>query len=160
MISSCKKHLLIAGFLLAFEAWLGIGLLGGGIGVGCAIVFGVLVATDKQNRSQHARKGAIYSLLLVSTLGLLSASARLAQRRATPVISAVNRYRSEHGQYPRSLSLFQPTCPRFLRPVLHASVGISCITTAGHNCTLPECSTVYSPMISPRNHGQQTSRAE
>ena len=103
-----QKHLIIAGLLLAFEGWLGIGLLGGGVGLACAAVFGILVIIDKQRRSEHSLKAAIYALLLVATLSLISASARLAQRRATPVISAVNHYRSEHGQYPRSLDQLVP----------------------------------------------------
>lgn len=103
-----QKHLIIAGSLVAFEGWLGIGLLGGGVGLVCAAVFGVLVITDKHRRSQHSLKAAIYAVLVVATLSLISASARLAQRRAIPVISAVNRYRSEHGQYPESLDQLVP----------------------------------------------------
>ena len=105
---SMRKHLIIAGLILALEAWLGIGVFGFGVGIVCAIVFVILAFAERQRRSQHFRNAAIYALLLVATLTLISLSARQARRRAIPVISAVNRYRSEHGQYPTSLEQLVP----------------------------------------------------
>jgi len=104
-----RNHLIISGLILALEAWLGIGLFGGGVGIICAIVFVILAIAEKQRRSQHFRTAAIYALLLMTTLTLISLSARQARRRAIPVISAVNLYRSEHGQYPPSLEQLVPT---------------------------------------------------
>lgn len=112
-----QKHLAIAGSLLAFEGWLGIGIFGGGVGLVCAVVFAVLVITDKRRRLEHSLKAAIYALLLIATLSLVSASARLAQRRAAPVISAVNRYRSERAQYPGTLDQLVPV---YLPSIPHA----------------------------------------
>jgi hypothetical protein len=112
-----QKHLLIAGSLLALEGWLGTGIFGCGVGLVCAVVFGLSVITDKQRRLEHTVKAGIYAILLLATLSLLSASARLARQRATPVISAVNRYRSEHGQYPGSLDQLVPA---YLPSIPHA----------------------------------------
>jgi hypothetical protein len=145
-----RNHLTISGLILALEAWLGIGLFGGGVGIICAIVFVILAIAEKQRRSQHFRTAAIYALLLMATLTLISLSARQARRRAILVISAVNLYRSEHGQYP----------PRSLTLVSHVQVGISVTTTAGRNFISLECFTGCLPMTSPRNHGQRMSRAE
>jgi len=41
----------------------------------------------------------------------------MAQHRATPVISAVNRYRSEHGHYPTNLN---ELVPAYLPSIPHA----------------------------------------
>jgi len=99
------------------EAWLGIGLFGSGVGVVCAIVFAILAIAEKQRRAEQFRNAAIYGLLLIATLGLISANARLAQRRAIPVISAVNSYRSGHGEYPASLEQLVPV---YLPAIPHA----------------------------------------
>ena len=113
---SMRKHLIIAGLILALEAWLGIGVFGFGVGIVCAIVFVILAFAERQRRSQHFRNAAIYALF-VATLTLTSLSARQARRRAIPVISAVNRYRSEHGQYPASL---EQLVPAYLPSIPHA----------------------------------------
>lgn len=112
-----RKHLIIAGLILALEAWLGVGLLGGGAGSLCPLVFVILAVIDKQSRSQHLRIAAVYAMLFVLTVFLISESALLARRRATPVISAVNRYRSEHGQYPTNLN---ELVPGYLPSIPHA----------------------------------------
>ena len=103
-----RNHLIIVSLILALEAWLGIGLIGDGVGIVCAIVFVILAIVEKRHRAQQFRNAAIYALLLIATLSVISANARLAQRRAIPVISAVNRYRSGHGQYPATLEEFVP----------------------------------------------------
>jgi len=104
-----SKHLTIAGLLLALEAWLGIGFAGVGVGMVCLILFAVLAIVDRQRRWHYFRVAATYLLLSVATLSLISWNARLAQRRASPVIAAVNRYHSEHGQYPTTLDQLVPT---------------------------------------------------
>ena len=109
--------MVIAGLLLAVEAWLGIGVIGGGIGIVCVIVFAALTVTDRQHKLQSLRIAAVYAALLAGTVLLLSWSARVAQRRATPVIAAVTRYRSEHGQYPASLD---ELVPAYLPAIPHA----------------------------------------
>ena len=103
-----RKHLIIAGLILASEAWLGIGILGGTVGMIYPIVFVVMAITNKQKRSYYFRVAAVYALLFVSTISVISLSARLAQRRASPLISAVNQYRSEHGEYPTTLEQLVP----------------------------------------------------
>ena len=112
-----RKHLTIAGCILALEAWLGIGIFGGGGRLICAPVFAILALTDKQHRAQYLRNAVIYFMLIVGTLSVLLLSARLALRRATPVISAVNRYYSDHGQYPVRLNQLVPT---YLTSIPHA----------------------------------------
>jgi hypothetical protein len=114
---SMRKHLIIAGLFLALEAWLGVGLFGGGVGLVCPVVFVILAVTDKQRRSQHLRIAAVYAVLFMVTIVLISESAKLARRRAAPVISAVNRYRSEHGQYPMNLN---ELIPGYLPSIPHA----------------------------------------
>lgn len=108
---------MIAGLILALEAWLGIGVFGGAAGMVCPIVFVVLAITDKQRRWQFLRVAAVYAVLLVATLSVITWSWRVAQRRANPVISAVHRYHSEHGQYPATLD---ELVPAYLPSIPHA----------------------------------------
>jgi hypothetical protein len=112
-----RKHLLIAGLILALEAWLGIGLFGMPVGFVCVVVFVILAVSEKQQRSQKFKVAAVYALLFVATLVLLLSTVRVAQSRATPVISAVNRYHSEHGHYPQALG---ELVPAYLTSVPHA----------------------------------------
>ena len=102
------KHFIAAGLLLAIEAWVGIGLIGGSVGMIAPIIFVILALAEKQRRSEHFRVAAIYALLFIATMAVLSSNARIAQRRATSVIAAVNRYHSEHGHYPTSLNELVP----------------------------------------------------
>jgi len=108
---------MVAVVILGLEAWLGVGLFGGGVGITCAIIFVILAVVEKQRRTEHLRVAAIYATLLVATLVVISSSARLAQHRATPVIAAVNRFYSEHGQYPATLDELVPT---YLSSIPHA----------------------------------------
>jgi hypothetical protein len=112
-----RTHLIIAGLILALEAWLGIGLFGSSVGIICPIVFVILAFSEKPRRRQHFRVAAIYALLFIATFAVISLSATVAQHRATPVISAVNRYRSEHGRYPTDLN---ELVPEYLPSIPHA----------------------------------------
>lgn len=114
--NSLRKHFIAAGLLLAIEAWIGIGLLGGSIGIIAPIVFVILALAEKQRRLEHFRVAVIYAVLFIATMAVLSSNARIAQRRASSVITAVNRYHSEHGHYPTSLN---ELCPRL--PALNSS---------------------------------------
>ncbi len=101
-----SKHLITADVILALEAWLGVGLFGGGVGIVFAVVFVILAIVNKDR--SFFRVAAIYALLLVATVMMLSESAKLARRRATPVIAAVNRYHAEQGRYPATLTELVP----------------------------------------------------
>jgi hypothetical protein len=111
-----RKHLIIAGLVLAFEAYVGVGLIGMGYGMVLVVVFTILTIAQRQRRSERFRIAVIYTLMFVATMALLLSNIRLAQHRADPVISAVNRYHSEHGHYPKTLDelvpAYLPSVPR------------------------------------------------
>lgn len=157
-----RKHLIIAGLILAFEACVGIGLIGMGCGMVLVVVFVILAIAERRRRSEWFRAVVIYALMFVATMALSLSNIRVAERRAAPVISAVSRYHSEHGHYPKTLDELVPT---YLPSIPHAGftllVGTSVIPTMrGRNYTFPLCSTVCSRMISRRKLGEQTIRPD
>jgi hypothetical protein len=103
-----RKHLIIAGLILAFEAYVGIGLIGGS-GMFLAVASTILAITERPRRSEWLRVALIYTLMFISTVALLGWNMQVAQRRAAPVILAVRRYNSEHGHYPKTLDELVPT---------------------------------------------------
>lgn len=103
-----RRHLIIAGSILTFEAWVGIGIIGMGYGVILTVAFAVLALGQRQRRSEWFRVAVIYALMFVATFALISSNIRMAQRRAAPVIAAVNRYHSERGTYPKALDELVP----------------------------------------------------
>ncbi len=112
-----RKHLITAGLVLSFEAYVGVGLFGMGCGMVLVVVFAILAIAQKQRRSQWFRVSVIYGLMFLATMAVLQSNIRLAQRRADPVISAVNRYHSEQGHYPKTLG---ELVPRYLPSVPRA----------------------------------------
>lgn len=111
-----RKHLIIAGLILVFEAYVGVGIIGMGYGMVLVVVFVILAVTQRQRRWECFRVAMIYALMFVATMALASANIKLAQRRAAPVILAVRRYNSEHGHYPKTLDelvpAYLPSVPR------------------------------------------------
>lgn len=103
-----RNHLMVAGLILAFEAYVGIGIIGTSYGFVATVTFVVLGITQKQQRSKLLRVALIYALIFIATFALISSNIRLALRRAAPVISAVNRYHSEHAAYPKTLDELVP----------------------------------------------------
>jgi hypothetical protein len=104
-----RKHLIIASLILAFETWIGVAVIGMGCGMLFVPVFLILAITEKQRRSEWLRATAAYALLFFATMGVILSNWGLAQRRAEPVISAVNRYHSERGRYPKTLDELVPS---------------------------------------------------
>ena len=116
-VADMRKHLIIAAILLALVAWLGFGIIGAGPGMFCPFFFLALAITEKQQRRRHFVVALIYLGLLVATITVLVESAKLAKRRAVPVIAAVNRYHAENGRYPATLNDLVPT---YLPAIPHA----------------------------------------
>lgn len=104
-----RKHLLISGLLLGLEAWLGIGIIGAGTGVIVAVVALVGAVTQKDVRFRLLGVAAIYAVLFVATMGILTSNWRVAQHRAAPVISAIDLFHSAQGRYPNTLDELVPT---------------------------------------------------
>ncbi len=113
---SMRKHLIIAGLILAFEACVGVGIIGMSYGMVLAVTYAILAIAQRQRRSEWFSVAVIYTLMLVATVGLLSSNIKVALRRAAPVISAVNCYHSDHGAYPKTLDelvpAYLPSIPR------------------------------------------------
>ena len=103
-----RVHLATAGLLLCTEIWLGVGLLGMGVGVVIAITVLVRAITHREQRFRLLRLLAIYVSLCIATAGLLTLNLRVAQRRAIPVVSAIERFHSERGRYPDALDELVP----------------------------------------------------
>jgi hypothetical protein len=112
-----RKHLIIAGLTLAFEACVGVGLFGMGYGIILVVIFVILAIAQRQRRSEWFRVAVIYALMFVATMALLLSNIQVAQRRAVPVIAAVSRYHSEHGHYPKTLDELVPV---YLPSIPHA----------------------------------------
>jgi len=55
-----RKHLIIAGLILALESWLGTGLFGGSVGIVCPIVFVILAFP----RNSAGRSTSIWPLFM------------------------------------------------------------------------------------------------
>lgn len=110
-----RKHVIIAGVILGFEACVGIGLVGAGYGMVLTVTYLILAITEKQHKWE--RVAVIYALMVVSTMALLSRNMRLAQRRAAPVIAGINRYYSDKGAYPKTLG---ELVPAYLPSIPHA----------------------------------------
>ena len=103
-----RKHVLVSGLLLGLEAWLGIGIIGAGIGIVVALATLIAACTQKDGRSRLLGVAGVYALLLVATMGILTANWRIAQRRSAPVILAIDRFHSTQGYYPDSLNELVP----------------------------------------------------
>ena len=114
---SMRRNLIIAGLILAFEAYVGDGLIGMGYGTTLVVVFVIRAVAEKQRRLEMFRIAVIYALMFVATLALISSNVRLAYHRAVPVISAVSRYHSERGHYPETLD---ELVPAYLPSIPHA----------------------------------------
>jgi hypothetical protein len=82
----------IADFILAFEAYIGVGLIGMGYGMVLVIVFVIMGITQKQRRRVSFRVAMICAPMFLATMVLISANIRLAQRGAAPLILAVHSY--------------------------------------------------------------------
>jgi len=135
-----RNHLIIGGLILGLEAWLGIGLFGSGVGVVCAIVFAILAIAEKQRQGGTVPQRCYLWTVAHRDTGLDFCECKTRTAQSHPVISAVNSYRSGHGEYPRALSsLFPSTCPRFLTPVSPRVSRISVLQRQAANFTSLEC---------------------
>jgi hypothetical protein len=114
-MQSFRKHLVISGLFLGLETWLGIGIVGVTAGMIGALIALAGVITQKEARLRLVGVTAIYALLCLATMGVVTSNLRVAQRSAAPVISAINRFRSEQGRYPNTLDelvpAYLPTIP-------------------------------------------------
>jgi len=102
-----RTHLLVAAGLLTFEAIVGDGMVGAMFGATIALVE-LASAIRKEERRRHFRTGVIYLFLSVATMGVIVLNWHVAQARATPVIAAIDRFYSDRGRYPSTLSELQP----------------------------------------------------
>jgi hypothetical protein len=114
-ILAFRKHLIISGLFLVSEAWIGIGI-GTAVGMMGVVLALVGAITQKEERFRLLGVAAIYALLCVATVGILTSNWRVAQHRAAPVISAIDRFHSDQGRYPNTLDelvpAYLPSIPR------------------------------------------------
>ena len=107
------RHMIITAAIFALEAVFGWGLLGMSIGF---VVTVVALASAIGSRG-HLGVAAIYALLCISTMGVILSNWRVAQNRAFPVITAIERFHSDRGQYPSAL---EELCPSYLPSIPRA----------------------------------------
>jgi len=111
------RHVIISTALFAFETVVGLGLLGMGIGFVMMIVALASAIGSSGQRGHHLGVAVIYAALCASTMGVILSNWRMAQHRATPVIAAIEHFRSDRGQYPSAL---EELCPSYLPSIPRA----------------------------------------
>jgi hypothetical protein len=105
------RHLIISAVIFALEAAVGVGLLGIGIGMVMMLVGLASAIRPSEKRWHYLGVAVVYASLCVSTIGVIVSNWRVAQHRAAPVISAIERFHSEQGRYPGTLN---ELCPAYL----------------------------------------------
>ena len=68
-------------------------------------------------------KPATYAVLCVLALAITTASRQLARYRANQIVAAVERYRSDHGEYPECLTQLVPQYMEAIPPASYSFFG-------------------------------------
>ncbi len=114
---SIRSNIILAVILFAVEACLGFVIIGGAALL-AALIMLVLFALNRKSFPGILHYATIYALLGIVTQAYLIFNWRVAERRATPIIRAVNTYQSQHNRYPKSLD---ELVPQFIPAVQRAN---------------------------------------
>ena len=108
------SHVIIAVLLFGLEAEVGLGILGTSIGFVMTITALLSVIRSRGQRLHQLGIAMIYAALCVATMGVILQNWHVAQHRAIPLISAIERFHSDKGRYPDTLG---ELCPVYLASV-------------------------------------------